>query len=242
MMTISKKIAQQILILPEDISFGYGELDISRQEFLSAAKALERLQKKGLIKKLSKGKFYKPKMTPFGEKRPDEQQVLKPYLYQQGERIAYITGGTLYNQLGLTTQVPSIIKIASRDRRIFINTGSLKATPVKSYVDVTEQNYQMLGFLDAMKDLKLIPDVDVNQAITIFRNRISQLNNRQLQEMIEYALSYPPRVRALLGAILETLNKTKNLDQLRTSLNPLTRFALGIEGANLKTAANWNIQ
>ena len=173
MITVAEKIAQQIQKMPEDVSCGYGELDIARPDFLSAAKALERLQKKGLIKKLAKGKFYKPKMTPFSEKRPSEERLLKPCLYQQGKRIAYITGGTLYNQHALTTQVPAIIKIASQDQRIVINTGALKATPVKSYVDVTEQNYQMLGFLDAMKDLKQIPDVEVANAVAIFRDRIS---------------------------------------------------------------------
>lgn len=242
MSTVSDKIAQQIQQFPEDISFGYKELTIARKETVSAAKALERLQKKGLIRKLSKGIFYKPKMTLFGEKKPDEQQVLKPYLYQNGKRTAYITGVCLYNQLGLTTQVPAIIKIASRDRRIFISTGALKATPIKSYVDVTEDNYQMLGFLDAMKDLKHIPDIDINNALSLFKNRISQLTEPQRQEMIQFGLAYPPRVRALLGAILDSLGKTNNLEQLRLSVNPLTDFVLGISIDTLPEAANWNIR
>ncbi|WP_375447203.1 DUF6088 family protein [uncultured Fibrella sp.] len=241
-MTVSETITRQIEKIPEAISFGYADLNIPRQDFLSAAKALERLQKKGLIQKLSKGKFYKPKQTPFGEKKPDEQQILKPYLYQHGKRIAYITGGTLYNQLGLTTQVPATIQIASRDKRISINTGALKATPVKSYVDVTEENYQMLGFLDAMKDLKRIPDVDVNQAIAIFQKRIERLTNQQVQSLIDYALCYPPRVRALLGALLESLKNSNRLTILRDSLNPLTHFDFGLDPSRLPTAANWNIR
>lgn len=242
MITVSDKIAQQIQQFPEDISFGYKELNISRQEIMSAAKALERLRKKGLIRKLSKGLFYRPKMTLFGEKRPDEQQLLKHYLYQNGIRTAYITGVYLYNQLGLTTQVPATIKIASRERRIFISTGALKATPIKSYVDVTEDNYQMLGFLDAMKDFKHIPDTDTNNAISIFKNRLDQITEPQRQDVIQYALAYPPRVRALLGAILDSLDRTNNVEQLRMSLNPLTEFALGIGTDVLEEAANWNIR
>ncbi|MEA1787142.1 hypothetical protein U1E44_13660 [Arenibacter sp. GZD96] len=66
-MTTAKKIANRIEELPMDSTFGYADLSILREEYLTAAKALERLQKKGIIKKLSKGIFYKPKITVFGE-------------------------------------------------------------------------------------------------------------------------------------------------------------------------------
>ncbi|MFC5410861.1 DUF6088 family protein [Larkinella bovis] len=242
MTRLAETVAQQIDQLPEDTSFGYSELAIPKQDYLTTAKVLERLQKKGVIKKLAKGIFYKPKQTIFGEKKPDEQQRLKPYLYQNGQRTAYITGDYLYNQLGLTTQIPAVIKIASRNRRIFVNTGALKATAVKSYVDVTDDNYQLLGFLDAMKDLKQIPDVDVGNALVIFKGRIKQLKPTQRQAMIDYALAYPPRVRALLGIILTDLNEPKGIDKLRDSLNPLTTFDLGINDNVLPGASDWNIQ
>lgn len=224
------------------MSFGYDQLAIPKQDYQTAAKALERLQKKGVIKKLSKGIFYKPKITVFGERKPNEQQLLKPYLYQNGKRTAYITGDYLYNQLGLTTQRPAIIKIASRNRRISINTGAIKATAAKSYVDVTDDNYPMLGFLDALKDLKQIPDVDIENALTIFKNRIGQLTKPQRQILIQYALAYPPRVRALLGAILTILGRQEETGPLRDSLNPLTNFALGLTDRLLTSAADWNIQ
>jgi len=242
MTRVSDKVSQQVERLPEDTSFGYGQLAIPKQDYLTAAKALERLQKKGVIKKLAKGIFYKPKKTVFGEKKPDEQQLLKPYLYQNGKRTAYITGDYLYNQLGLTTQVPAVMQIASRNRRIFVNNGAVKAKAVKSYVDVTDVNYQMLGFLDAMKDLKQIPDVDIENALAIFKSRLSALTPTQRQMMIDYALAYPPRVRALLGAILMDLNVKKGIDKLSNSLNPLTTFELGIDDSLLPTASDWHIR
>lgn len=242
MMTISKQISQQINLFPEDILFGYKELNINQQDYITAAKALERLQKKGVIKKISKGKFFKPKMTIFGEKKPSEEQILKSYLYKEGKRVAYITGTYLYNQLGLTTQIPSTIRIASRDKSITIKTLSVKASPARSYVDVTEENYQILGFLDAIKDLKQIPDVDINLAVRIFQTRIKQLNEKQIQDMVEYALAYPSRVRALLGAILEAMCIKTNIELLRKSLNPLSSYKLGISTNILTTAPNWNIQ
>jgi hypothetical protein len=240
-MNVSEKIIKQIESFSDEATFGYEQLNISQKEFITAAKVLERLQKKGMIKKISKGVFYKPRLTVFGELRPNDQEILRPFLFQDGKRIAYITGAFLYNQLGLTSQMAFRIKIASRSKRIYINRGAVKATPVKSYAEVTDDNYQLLGFLDAMKDLKIIPDVDIKTAVNIFSNRIKQLNEKQVLEMIQYALLYPPRTRAILGAILEQLNRKKDLEKLKESLNPLTQFKLGIKPAYLKTAANWYI-
>lgn len=44
-------------------------------------------------------------------------------------------------------------QIASRGKKIYVQTGNIKATPVKSYVEVTNDNFQQLGFLDALKDI-----------------------------------------------------------------------------------------
>ncbi|WP_077920528.1 DUF6088 family protein [Spirosoma sp. 209] len=242
MATLAQTVARQIDQLPEATSFGYGQLAIGKRDYVATAKVLERLQKKGVITKLAKGIFYKPKKTIFGEKKPDEQQLLKPYLYQNGQRTAYITGDYLYNQLGLTTQVPVVMQIASRNRRVFVNNGAVKATAVKSYVDVTDDNYQMLGFLDAMKDLKQIPDVDLGNALAIFKSQISELTPAQRQMMIDYALAYPPRVRALLGAILMDLSMEQGINKLRDSLNPLTTFDLGIDDSLLASASDWKIR
>jgi hypothetical protein len=93
-----------------------------------------------------------------------------------------------------------------------------------------------------MKDLKIIPDSDTHSAITILSSIIKNLNEKQTGEIIRYALRYPPRVRALLGAILEQLNRKRGIQKLKESLNPLTHFKMGLNKTNLKTAVNWNIQ
>jgi len=65
MTNLSESIQRQIQGIPEDTTFGYGQLTIPERQFPSAAKVLERLQKNGVIRKLSKGIFYKPKKTLF---------------------------------------------------------------------------------------------------------------------------------------------------------------------------------
>jgi hypothetical protein len=52
---------------------------------------------------------------------------------------------------------------------------------------------------------------------------------------------YPPRVRALLGAILEDINTSFDTSELKESINPLTIFELGLKEKDLPTIKNWNI-
>ncbi len=241
-MTLASQIQSKIKKLPEGKTFGYADLGIAKEDFQTAAKVLERLQAKGLIKKLSKGVFYKPEQTVFGELQPDYSEQLRPYLFENGKRIAYETGYSLYNRMGLTTQMAFRIKIASRGKRISINRGSLKADAVKSYTEVTEANYELLGFLDAIKDIKRIPDCSVSQAVKILSGKVSKLNEKQISDLVKYALIYPTRVRALAGAMLENLNIQANTEKLKQSLNPLTKVKLGLKETELPTIKNWNIE
>ncbi|WP_338359768.1 DUF6088 family protein [Yeosuana marina] len=239
-MNIATKIASQIEKFPLGKSFGYKDLNITTDQYVTAAKALERLQKKGIIKKVANGKFYKPERTVFGELKPSETELLKPYLFEGDTRIAYITGASLYNQMGLTRQVASKIKIASRGKRIYIQTGNIKATPVKSYVEVTNDNYRQLGFLDALKDINIISDLDPKSAVVILSNMLKEMPNKKLAETIKYALVYPPRTRALLGALLENMAENELLQVLKESLNPFSEYKTVIS-KQLPTGKNWNL-
>jgi hypothetical protein len=242
-MSLATDIRMRIKKLPEGKTFGYNNLHIAREDYTTAAKALERLQKQGVIKKVSKGVFYKPEQTVFGELKPDYSELLRSYLFENGKRIAYETGTSLYNRMGLTTQLAFRIKIASRGKRININRGTLKADAVKSYAEVTDSNYETLGILDAFKDMKRIPDCSETQAVSRLSAIVKKLNDKQIASLIKYALLYPPRVRALAGAILENNgSKLKELEKLKASINPLTTIKLGLKETELPNKSKWYIE
>lgn len=241
-MQISQKIEERIQQLPEGATFDYQSLMIERGEYVAATKALERLVKKKKINRYSSGIFYKPKQTVFGVLKPNEQELLKTYLFENGKRIAYITGLSLYNNLGLTTQVPKNIKIACRDKRIFASVGNLKGKAVKSYVDVTDDNYYLLGLLDAFKDFNLIADLSAESAIKLLGNKLIELTEKKRKEMLQYALKYPPRARALFGAVLELFVIGTDVSSLKESLNPLSEYKFRIPEDVLPNAENWRIK
>lgn len=241
-MTLAAQIRNKIKKQTEGKTFGYADLGITKTDYQNAAKVLERMQKNGTIKKISKGVFYKPEQTVFGELQPDYSEQLRPYLFENGKRIAYETGASLYNQLGLTTQMAFRIKIASQNKRIYINRGALKADAVKSYAVVNDENYELLGLLDVLKDIKRIPDCTVKNAVLIVNSKFKKLEVTAIKKLIQYALLYPPRVRALLGAILEGINTNTDTRILKESINPLTTFQLGLKEKDLPTIKNWNIE
>ncbi len=90
-----------------------------------------------------------------------------------------------------------------------------------------------------MKDFKTIPDIDNSAAIQNIINKLKELQSLQMFKAL--ALRYPPRVRAFTGALLEQITPNENLDDLKTSINPLSQFDFGINTKQLSTITNWNI-
>ena len=241
-MKISEKVSRKINKIPVGTTFKYQQLCIQNEEYGAATKAIERLIAKKIIKRISTGVFYKPKKTVFGELKPREEELLRPYLFNGVKRIAYMTGTALYNRMGLTTQVPKDIKVSSKVKEIRTQIGNVKVRRVKSYINVTNDNFHLLEILDVLKDFKKIPDLDKALAVAYLLNFIKGLKQKDILQLIKYALEYPPRTRAFLGAILEKLKNGQDISQLKRSLNPLTVYDLGIDKQLLSTATKWNIK
>ena len=71
---------------------------------------------------------------------------------------------------------------------------------------------------------------------------IKEFDSKRINDLIKCASSYPPRVRALVGALIESLRIEADLTRLRESLNPLTSVKIGLKENDLKTIKNWNIE
>ena len=241
-MKVAEKIEKKIDKMQNGTTFKYLELAIAPEEYCAATKAIERLIKKGTISRASTGVFYKPKKTAFGSLKPKEEELLKPYLFEGDNRVAYITGTALYNRMGLTTQVPKNIRVASRSKRIVTKLGSIQVKPVKSYVDVTNENYYLMELLDVLKDFKTIPDTEKSQVIKFMLQKFKVLSKKEKDNLVNIAIKYPPRVRAFTGALLNEINPAKPVTELKKSINPLTIYEFGIDKKLLPNIEYWNIR
>lgn len=205
-------------------------------------KALNRLAVSGKIVKLAKGRYYKPEQSPFGELPPSQYQVVKDLLEGGGRVEGYLTGLSIYNTLGLTTQVGSIIQIGKNEVRSSFKRGRYTISFVKQKNIITKENIPLFQLLDGLRFINKIPDSSIKNSCIILQNLISGLSGKEQETTVRLAMKYQPSTRALLGAILCDLGRDEITGKLKKSLNPLTSYLIPGIHETLLTDPKWNIK
>ena len=241
-MKTSEYIAVNIDRLPKGYVFTYADFITEVNGHEAVIKALNRLAVSGKIIKLSKGKFYKPETTVFGNLGPNEGQIVKDLLEENGKLTGYLTGYSIYNQLGLTTQVSNTIQIGKNEIRPSFKRERYTIAFIKQKNTITRENIPLLQILDAIRTIKKIPDTDMVSASRRFIAILSDLQEKDKTTIIRLAQKYPPATRALLGALLDETGNSSLTDPLRKSLNPITIYRLAAVNQLLTVAEKWNIK
>jgi len=239
-MKTKEKLAHTIDRLPKGYIFTYGLFlkEVGQKE--AVIKALNRMVVAGKIAKLSKGKYYKPESTPFGELQPSQKQMVKDLLSVNGKPVAYLTGYSIYNKLGLTTQVSNTIQIGKNEIRPSFKRERFTIAFIKQKNTITKENIPLLQLLDAIRYIKKIPDSNTISSCLRFLEIIKVLKEKEISVLIRLSMKYPPATRALLGALLDE-NKTAPTEMLYNSLNPFTRYKLTSASSVLSYTEKWNI-
>jgi len=233
-------IAITINRFPKGYVFTYDDFISKVNERQAVIKALNRMAASGKIAKLSKGKYYKPELTPFGDILPSQKQVVKDLLEENGKPVGYLTGYSIYNKLGLTTQVSNTIQIGKNDIRPNFKRERYTIAFIKQKNTITKESIPLLQILDAIRYIKKIPDSNTRSSCLRFLEIVKGLNEKEISILIRSAMKYPPATRALLGAILDE-NKTTSTDILYNSLNPITKYKLTGASTVLSATEKWNI-
>lgn len=241
-MSISKEIRKKIVVFPDDYVFKASDFEMESQNQSAVVKALNRMAATGEITKLSKGKFYKPRKTQFGELKPSAYQIAKDYIERDGKLIGYITGYSAYNALGLTTQISSYIQIGTNKSRRAVKRDKYTISFILQQNTITKKNIEILRILDAIRYIREIPATTPNEACIRLKEIIKDLNDEQKEMLVKCSLKYTNYVRALCGAILEDIGYDGNsLDSIRKSLNGVTNYHLPISESVLPNKQNWRI-
>lgn len=148
--------------LKENYSFGEpiftSDIDIPDMTEENLRYHLKKLTDEGIICRFEPGVYYFPKSGILGERMSlsTDTVALHKYIIRRGKRIGYYSGYTLANRMGLSTQVPFTEEITSnfapapiRELTIKNRKYILRRPPVK----VTEENINVLQFLDCLKDV-----------------------------------------------------------------------------------------
>lgn len=240
-MNVTDYITSKIERLPRGHVFTYVDFMTEVDKKEAVIKALNRMVASGKIAKLSRGKYYKPEITPFGNLLPDQKQVVKDLLEENGKIIGYLTGYSIYNQLGLTTQVSNTIQIGQNQMRPAFKRDRYTISFVKQRNTITKGNIHLLQLLDAIKYIKKNPDAGIESSCRQFLSILRKLSDGDKNTLIRLALKYPPATRALLGALMEQLQHSELAQPLYKSLNPITKYKITGASKVLSITEKWNI-
>ncbi len=241
-MSIAQTIQNTVEAMPAGQIFGYQELPSYAKSPSAVIKAISRLVSDKQLERFSKGKFYVPKKGLFVIRKPSDSELIRSMLYKDGNLRGYVTGLSLYNQLGLTTQVPRTITVAYNGGRQEKEFGTIRIKTIVTRIPIQKKDVKLLQYLDALKDIKKILDSDVNLSLKIIRRYISELSDSEQGRLVKLAQNYySPQVRALIGLLFTSL-KLSVPNSLASSLNPTTIYKLKLDQSKWSMAKEWNIR
>lgn len=240
-MTVSQQIEQAVENLGSDKVFTIADLAFPSDWWENVRIKLSRMVKKGVIVKVAAGKFYKPRVSILGPVPPSTESLVKDILYTDGKTKGYLTGLSVWDSMGLTTQFSSTIVIGLNRRKNPIIRNGRKIRFIIQPNQISNEDIYLLQILDALKFIKSIPDTTVFKSVTRLQSIIQGLSAEEVERLAKLAVKYPPRVRALTGALVENFGYSKQADELKGSLNFLSEYRIGITDSILPNHLNWKI-
>lgn len=218
------------------------DFPIDKRKQASVNRILNNMVVAGQIRRISKGRFYKPQITDSGESLPNTLEIIKDLIEKDGKPIGYITGYMVFNELELSTQYCDILQVGTTKVKKAIKRGNYQIHFIKQKNVITKDNMLLLQLLDCLRFFKTIPCANPNQLCKQLLRLLRILDDKQKSEIKSLAINYTPQTIALLGAMLETLNPQENTTILLNSLNPQTTYKLGISNKILSNQKKWNIR
>jgi hypothetical protein len=203
--------------------------------FAAVAKTLSRLARDGFLQRLSKGTYYRARKTSFGSSRPNPAAIQKLAARRQS---LFPSGIAAANLLGFSTQTARRNELAtcaaSLPRKLVGNDTIVHTRRPASWSSLSEKDAALMDFLrHAGRTSELSPKDTVRRTLALLSD------GDRYQRLLKIAVSEPPRARALLGALGESMGvDSKRLERLRATLNPLSKFDFGIF-AGLPHARQW---
>ena len=241
-MTISKQIEQTIERIPYGKAFTIADLGFPAETWEAVRLKLLRMVGQGKLNKAGKGRYFKAETSIFGDVPLSTEELVKDILYNEGGEIqGYLTGYSIWNAMGLTTQIPGVIEIGINGRKGNLKRGLMKVRFIPQSNPITKENVHLLQILDAIKFSKRIPDAMPGESLKRIKAFIANLSSGEQRELITLAEKYPPRVRALIGAIMEEFGLSGEVTGLFKSLNPLTTYKFGVGKPCIANPEKWHI-
>lgn len=236
-MSISKQVKAKIGKIKNGTIFGLGDFS-SIGHPQAVALELSRLSKKGLIERLTKGKYFVPNETRFGKTGPSEEQIIESIMKENG---GYLAGLSALNRLGVTTQVPTQITIRGARSTRTLKIGDLEVQfHRQGNIDADYRKPEITDVLESVRLIKNTPDASLESVLAKVTSVLKKMPSRERIDLIHLLSNERPFVRAILGALLEGLG-VKAAQEIKSTLNPMTEYKIGIKKMPFPKMKEWRI-
>jgi hypothetical protein len=173
----------------------FADLMIENVSKPAVSQQLKTLCNHGKLVKYDNGVYYIPRKSRLKSSvGPSADMVAKYRFIQRGERIeGFYAGNTFANQLGITTQVPRIVEIASNNTNSSpreVTIGNRRFFVKKPVAVVTAENVYVLQMLDLLKDLDIYLDYSYKFAKQKFAEYIEE-HEISRADVDQYIRKYP---------------------------------------------------
>lgn len=159
-------------------NYGYNEpiflndLKIDELSENAVRQSVKRLVANGFLERFDKGIYHIPKQDGLlGKSYLDPLLVImRKYVRNESDTYGYVTGMAFANQIGLTTQMPAIIEIVTNREATngrTVTVGNQKVRIKKATVAVSENNADILQFLDCVGQAEKCTELSMEETIEI---------------------------------------------------------------------------
>lgn len=174
------------------------ELNIPGMRDVSIRQQMKKLTEIGRLKRFDTGIYYMAMQSMFrsGSVLSVDEVIKKKYLMDGVNCCGYVCGILFANQLGLTTQVPGVYEIYSNKATTEYRETKLADWRIilrKPYCDINEKNAATLQFLDLLKEIVDISEID-GEELTDCLLRYMNKKNIRFENMKQFLPYYPERI------------------------------------------------
>lgn len=227
-MKLRSSIVKQVMDFKPGCLFDFQNLEYPVTKSNNVAVILHDLKSKGIVCTLGKGVFYRPVVSELGlGNLPIEKSKIFDYVLRKYN--GHLAGSYIYNGLNLTTQVAFVVTIATPNPFRPVEIGRFKFTSEKCNIGFIDHDHDLIGYLDALKNISSIPGTTATKAFVVLEKEIKYLDMSRSKSLADYSLSYPPRVRLLLSMILEKTGQTELAKSIISEVNQSTIVAFKME-------------
>lgn len=151
----------------------------------------KRMVQSGDIIRFDTGVYYLPKASRILKKSylDPMKVIIRKYIKNAGETYGYFSGATFSNQIGLTTQMPTVLEIVtSREstKGRIVTVGSQKVRLKRPSIEITSENAGLLQLLDIVSQANLYSEYPEQKMGEILKRYVR--NQRYTRESLMNSL------------------------------------------------------